>query len=118
MHTKLPPYHEARNEDEVEVLIRKGEAPCSAQLLREEEDMFVSRRTNTWLVNGISDWAERCWSGTNRPTATEFLKFVKGLPTEMDAEVGMWSLGVTNLSGSIIRAKVPLGYGGTNGVWR
>ncbi|KAF8598233.1 hypothetical protein BDV93DRAFT_561495 [Ceratobasidium sp. AG-I] len=36
----------------------------------------------------------------------------------MEAEVGMWSLDITNLSGSIIRAKVPLGYGGSNGVWR
>ena len=99
-------------------MIRKGEAPNSAQDLREEEDMFVSKRTNAWLTNGISDWAERCWSGTSRPTATEFLKFVKGFPSEMEAEVGMWSLGITNLSGSVMRARVPLGYGGSNGVWR
>ncbi|CAE6445551.1 unnamed protein product [Rhizoctonia solani] len=118
----LEPYHETRREQDVEKLIQKGILPNDAQLLREEAEVDGRFRQNSrreWLFDGISDRAEKCWSPSGWPTASEFLEFLQGFPTDTDKDAETWMSGVSNLSGTVIRPPILWIHGGsTSGLWR
>ncbi|KAG9094486.1 hypothetical protein FS749_012360 [Ceratobasidium sp. UAMH 11750] len=113
LYSKFAPYHNVHDEGELQATILQGVRPYSARSLFSNENR--SGRF-TWLTNGISDWAEKCWRGNDRPSASEFLNFVKDLPIDMDADNNAWLLEITNLSGSFSSPAVPIG--GTTSIWR
>ncbi|KAG9093212.1 hypothetical protein FRC06_011597 [Ceratobasidium sp. 370] len=109
LYTGLSPYHEISDEAEVEAKILRGSLPYNARLLVHQDEFFKQLTRQTWLTNGISDWAEKCWKGTGRPTASEVLKFALELPTDMAEKDLTWErLGLTNLSGSVTSTAEPI----------
>ncbi|CUA74530.1 Atrial natriuretic peptide receptor 2 [Rhizoctonia solani] len=122
LFANLEPYHETKREQDVEKLIQKGALPNDAQLLREEAEIGGQFRQNSrreWLFNGISDRAEKCWSSSGWPSASEFLQFLREFLGKTDEDTDTWMSGVSNLSGTIIRPPILWMHGGnTSGLWR
>lgn len=122
LHANIDPYSGKEQEHEVERLIQKGIPPYDVLTLREdalEDDRYMQKSKNTWLENGISDRAQSCWNAHIQSSADTFLKFLQDLPSEMEVEADAWAVGVTNLTGRVIRPDVLWEHGGsTTGVWR
>ncbi|KEP50788.1 tyrosine kinase domain protein [Rhizoctonia solani 123E] len=116
------PYHETSREQDVVALIQKGVLPSDAQLLREEAEIDGRFRQNSrkdWLFNGISDRAEKCWSSSGWPSASDFLQFLREFPNDTDEDTAAWMSGASNLSGTIIQPPILWIHGGsTSGLWR